>query len=68
VRHLRYIEASRDHRATLLLMENDGTPVISYASWAGSFATIEHDGRRFRLNGQDRETTELIYVPEVEPL
>jgi len=63
MRHLQYVEPTIA-RALLTLMENDGTVIKTYDS-PRSFLRIEHDGRMFRLNGQDRETLEHVYLPEV---
>ena len=49
----------------MVLVENDGTEIVSYLA-PRSVHHVEHDGRRFRLNGQDRATGELIYVAEVD--
>jgi hypothetical protein len=50
--------------ATLVLIESTGETVCSITALR-SFARVEHDGRWFRLNGQDRMTGEMMYLPEV---
>lgn len=67
MRHLAFKHPSRD-AAKLVLMENDGTIVKVLISPSGSFRTIEQDGRLFRHQGVDRETGEMIYLPDVELL
>lgn len=63
MRHLAY--ALPDFApARLVLVENDGTEVVSYDAQR-SFRRIERDGRMFRLNGRDRATDEMVYVAEV---
>lgn len=71
MRHLEFAEPDFA-AAHLVLLENDGTQVIRYFA-PRSFKRIQHrqpgeegDGRMFRLNGRDRETGELVYLPEVE--
>lgn len=66
MRHLIWCEADPDSADRLVLCENDGTVVVDYGSAERSWHRIERGGRWFRLNGRDRETGELIYLPEVE--
>lgn len=49
----------------LILIEDDGTTVKIYRSYE-SFNRLEYQDRWFRLQGRDRDTGELIYLPEVE--
>lgn len=68
-RHLQFAHAAPDPPGQwLVLVENDGTHVVTYRSVCGSFGRIERDGRWWRLNGVDRATGELVYLPEVEAL
>ena len=64
MRHLQYVEPQLN-QCRMVLVENDGTEIVSYLA-PRSVHHVEHDGRRFRLNGQDRATGELIYVAEVD--
>jgi hypothetical protein len=66
MRHLEWVEPDFQP-ARLVLLESDSTEVISYLA-PRSFKRIERHGRMFRLNGRDRETGELIYLPEVDEM
>lgn len=49
----------------LVLIENDGTTVMIYRSYE-SFNRIEYRDQMYRMQGRDRNTGEMIYLPEVE--
>lgn len=51
--------------ARMILMESDGTLVKTFNQCERSFRRIQHHDRWFRLNGRDRDTGELVYLPEV---
>lgn len=66
MRHLAFKHPSRD-AAKLILMEEDGEVFCTLISPSGSFRTIEHKGRKWRHQGVDRATGEMVYLPEIEP-
>jgi hypothetical protein len=52
----------RDH---LVLIESTSEVVVAFRNAPRSFRRIENRGRWFRLNGRDRATGEMVYLPEV---
>ena len=66
MRHLRPAYPGDPGPTRLILMESEGTEIVSYQA-RRSFRRIERDGRWFRLAGADRATGEMIYLPEVTP-